>query len=59
MMERINHRARNERLAEGTPVIVYAKYGPAATEQMISRAPDPLPPVNPPHPSALPTASPD
>jgi len=56
MMERINHRARNERLVEGTPVIVYAKYGPAATEQMFSRAPDPLPPVDPPHPSALPTA---
>jgi membrane-bound lytic murein transglycosylase D len=54
MMERINHRARHERLVEGTPVIVYAKYGPAAAEQMVSRAPDPLPPVDPPHPSALP-----
>lgn len=54
MMERINHRGRNERLAEGTPVIVYAKYGPAGTEQIVSRAPGPLPPVDPPHPSALP-----
>jgi hypothetical protein len=56
MMERINHRARNERLVEGTPVVVYAKYGPAAAEQMFSRAPDPLPPVDPPHPAALPAA---
>jgi LysM repeat protein len=56
MMERINHRARNERLAEGTPVVVYAKTGPAAAEQLFSRAPDPLPPVDPPHPAALPDA---
>jgi len=56
MMERINHRARNERLVEGTAVIVYAKSGPAAAEQMFSRAPDPLPPVDPPHPAALPAA---
>jgi LysM repeat protein len=56
MMERINHRARNERLKEGTPVVVYAKYGPAFAEPILSRAPDPLPPVNPPHPSALPSA---
>jgi membrane-bound lytic murein transglycosylase D len=55
MMERINHRARHTRLAEGTAVIVYAKYGPAAAEQILSRAPDPLPPVNPPHPAALPS----
>jgi membrane-bound lytic murein transglycosylase D len=56
MMERINHRARNERLKEGTPVVVYAKYGPIGSEQFLSRAPDPLPPVDPPHPSALPSA---
>ena len=56
MMERINHRARNERLAEGTPVVVYAKYGPVQSEQIVSRAPDPLPPIDPPHPSALPSA---
>ncbi|HTV19615.1 MAG TPA: LysM peptidoglycan-binding domain-containing protein [Polyangiaceae bacterium] len=56
MMERINHRARNERLEEGTPVVVYAKYGPVGSEQILSRAPDPLPPVDPPHPSALPSA---
>jgi membrane-bound lytic murein transglycosylase D len=55
MMERINHRARHERLIEGTPVIVYAKYGPVAAEQILSRAPDPLPPVDPPHPAALPS----
>ena len=54
MMERINHRARNERLKEGTPVVVYAKYGPVGAEQILSRAPDPLPPVDPPHPAALP-----
>ena len=56
MMERINHRARSERLEEGTPVVVYAKLGPVGSEQILSRAPDPLPPVDPPHPSALPTA---
>jgi peptidoglycan lytic transglycosylase D len=56
MMERINHRARSERLKEGTPVVVYAKYGPVGAEQILSRAPDPLPPVDPPHPSALPIA---
>jgi membrane-bound lytic murein transglycosylase D len=56
MMERINHRARNERLKEGTPVVVYAKYGPIGSEQFLSRAPDPLPPIDPPHPSALPSA---
>lgn len=56
MMERINHRARSERLKEGTPVVVYAKMGPIGSEQILSRAPDPLPPIDPPHPSALPTA---
>jgi membrane-bound lytic murein transglycosylase D len=56
MMERINHRARNERLKEGTPVVVYAKYGPVSAAQILSRAPDPLPPVDPPHPAALPAA---
>jgi peptidoglycan lytic transglycosylase D len=59
MMERINHRARNERLVEGAPVVVYAKYGPAMAEQMFSRAPDPLPPIDPPHPTALPSAQPE
>ncbi len=54
MMERINHRARSERLSEGTPVVVYAKYGPVGAEQIWSRLPDPLPPVDPPHPSDLP-----
>ncbi len=58
MMERINHRSRGERLAPGTPVVVYAKSGPVATEVLLSRAPDPLPPVDPPHPAALPGASP-
>jgi membrane-bound lytic murein transglycosylase D len=53
-MERINHFSRTKRLAEGRSVIVYAKYGPVATEVLLSRAPDPLPPVDPPHPSALP-----
>lgn len=57
-MERINHFSRNERLAEGTPVVVYAKNGPTATELLLSRAPDPLPPVDPPHPGALPPAPP-
>jgi membrane-bound lytic murein transglycosylase D len=57
MMERINHRARSERLAEGTPVIVYAKMGPVEASQVFSRAPDPLPPVDPPHPAALPEVS--
>lgn len=56
MMERINHRSRTERLREGTPVVVYAKYGPIPAETLLSRAPDPLPPVEPPHPSALPAA---
>jgi membrane-bound lytic murein transglycosylase D len=56
MMERINHRARNERLKEGAPVVVYAKIGPVDSAQILSRAPDPLPPINPPHPAALPTA---
>jgi membrane-bound lytic murein transglycosylase D len=56
MMERINHRSRTERLREGTPIVVYAKYGPIPPETLLSRAPDPLPPVEPPHPSALPTA---
>lgn len=56
MMERINHRSRSERLREGTPIVVYAKYGPIPTETLLSRAPDPLPPVEPPHPSALPAA---
>jgi membrane-bound lytic murein transglycosylase D len=55
-MERINHRARNERLKEGTPVVVYAKQGPALSAQVLSRAPDPLPPIDPPHPAALPSA---
>jgi peptidoglycan lytic transglycosylase D len=53
-MERINHFSRTTRLSEGRPVIVYAKYGPVATEVLLSRAPDPLPPVDPPDPSALP-----
>jgi membrane-bound lytic murein transglycosylase D len=57
-MERINHRSRGERLTVGTPVVVYAKYGPVATEVILSRAPDPLPPVAPPHPAALPKALP-
>jgi membrane-bound lytic murein transglycosylase D len=56
MMERINHRSRNERLKEGTAVVVYAKIGPIGSEQILSRAPDPLPPVDPPAPSALPVA---
>jgi membrane-bound lytic murein transglycosylase D len=56
MMERINHRTRNIRLGEGTPVVVYAKYGPAAAEVLLSRAPDPLPPIDPPDPASLPSA---
>jgi membrane-bound lytic murein transglycosylase D len=55
-MERINHFSRNQRLDVGTPVVVYAKYGPVASEVLLSRAPDPLPPVDPPHPAALPSA---
>jgi membrane-bound lytic murein transglycosylase D len=56
MMERINHFSRSARLDEGRPVVVYAKYGPHETEVLLSRAPDPLPPVDPPHPAALPSA---
>jgi hypothetical protein len=54
MMERINHFARDRRLSEGAAVVVYAKEGTTATEVLWSRAPDPLPPVAPPYPSALP-----
>ena len=54
MMERINHFARDRRLSEGAAVVVYAKEGTAATEVLWSRAPDPLPPVAPPYPAALP-----
>ncbi len=54
MMERINHFSRNQRLDAGTPVTVYAKYGPVETEVLLSRTPDPLPPVQPPYPAALP-----
>ena len=53
-MERINHFARDRRLGEGAAVIVYAKEGTTATELLWSRAPDPLPPVAPPFPAALP-----
>jgi membrane-bound lytic murein transglycosylase D len=56
MMERINHFARNRRLSEGAAVVVYAKEGITATEVLWSRAPDPLPPVSPPYPGALPSA---
>ena len=56
MMERINHFARNRKLNEGSAVIVYAKDGTTASEVLWSRAPDPLPPVNPPYPAALPGA---
>ncbi len=56
MMERINHFARNRKLSEGAAVVVYAKEGITATEVLWSRAPDPLPPVNPPYPAALPRA---
>jgi membrane-bound lytic murein transglycosylase D len=56
MMERINHFSRNQRLAAGTPVTVYAKSGPVETEVLLSRTPDPLPPVQPPYPAALPLA---
>jgi hypothetical protein len=56
MMERINHISRGEALAQGAPVVVYAKNGPQPREIMVSRAPDPLPPLDdPPHPTALPT----
>jgi membrane-bound lytic murein transglycosylase D len=56
MMERINHLPRNQRLTEGHPIVVYARYGPVPSEVLLSRAPDPLPPVDPPHPHVLPTA---
>jgi hypothetical protein len=56
MMERINHFARNRRLSEGAAVVVYAKDGTTATEVLWSRAPDPLPPISPPYPGALPSA---
>ncbi len=59
MMERINHVSRNERLAEGTPVVVYAKNGPSANELFLSRSPEPLPPVDPPYPAFLPSAAPN
>jgi membrane-bound lytic murein transglycosylase D len=55
MMERINHFSRGEVLSEGEPVVVYAKYGPQPREVFVSRAPDPLPPLDPPHPTALPS----
>jgi membrane-bound lytic murein transglycosylase D len=54
MMERINHFARDRRLSEGAAVVVYAKEGTTASELLWSRAPDPLPPVAPPYPAALP-----
>jgi membrane-bound lytic murein transglycosylase D len=54
MMERINHFWRGEVLNDGAPVVVYAKYGPQLREVFVSRAPDPLPPLAPPHPGALP-----
>jgi len=54
MMERINHFDRGRRLSEGAAVVVYAKEGTTATELLWSRAPDPLPPVAPPYPGALP-----
>ncbi|MEO8177581.1 MAG: transglycosylase SLT domain-containing protein [Deltaproteobacteria bacterium] len=53
-MERINHFARDRRLSEGAAIVVYAKEGTTATEVLWSRAPDPLPPVAPPYPAALP-----
>lgn len=55
-MERINHFSRNVRLAAGTPVVVYAEHGPTPMEMLLSRAPAPLPPVDPPYPGALPPA---
>lgn len=58
-MERINHMSRNERLEEGTPVVVYAKNGPSAAELFLSRGPEPLPPVDPPYPAFLPGAAPN
>jgi membrane-bound lytic murein transglycosylase D len=54
MMERINHFWRGEVLNDGAPVVVYAKHGPQLREMFVSRAPDPLPPLDPPHPTALP-----
>jgi membrane-bound lytic murein transglycosylase D len=53
-MERINHFSRDRRLSEGAAVVVYAKEGTTASEVLWSRAPDPLPPVSPPYPAALP-----
>lgn len=54
MMERINHLPRNQRLEQGTRVVVYAKHGPAPTELLLSQGPEPLPPVEPPYPALLP-----
>jgi len=54
MMERINHFGRDRRLSEGAAVVVYAKEGATASEVLWSRAPEPLPPVAPPYPAALP-----
>lgn len=55
MMERINHFARHQQLAAGSPVVVYAKYGTNSREVFVSRAPDPLPPLDPPNPAVLPS----
>ncbi len=56
MMARINHRGRDKKLHAGAPVVVYARYGPGPTEQLLTRAPSPLPPAAPPAPASLPTA---
>lgn len=56
MMARINHRPQRERLIPGSPVVVYARYGPIAYEVLLSQAPSPLPPAVPPHPASLPLA---
>lgn len=56
-MERINHFSRTRRLSEGAPVVVYAKESPPESEVLLSRAPDPLPPIDPPDPGALPAVA--
>lgn len=55
MMERINHLSRRKRLREGRPVVVYARYEPPPSEVLLTRGPERLPPVDPPHPGVLPS----
>lgn len=55
MMARINHQPQKRKLIPGSPIVVYAKYGPIPQEILLSQAVSPLPPANPPHPASLPS----